>query len=205
MRCAPPATIPGYSRSGITKPAPGKRTTASASTICCCRLRPPTSSATPASTATCGPGKSRQIMCRCGSIWISKRNRDFVGWVERSETHRQADAIDDGFRFALPILQGQLIPSALQPVFQIDQRHGALVVAGVLEVGVVERLDPAFVVAGAVLAERDFGTAMALGRGQEEPARRLMRIARLAAEVKPAQLILRVGVAEIGGGIIEHF
>ena len=31
--------------------------------------RPPTGSRTSASTATCGPGKSRPITCRCGSIW----------------------------------------------------------------------------------------------------------------------------------------
>ena len=43
-----------------------------------------------------------------------------------------------------------LIPPALQPVFQINQRHGALVVAGVLEGIVVERLDPALVGAGAI-------------------------------------------------------
>jgi hypothetical protein len=30
---------------------------------------------------------------------------DFVGWVERSETHQTPAFVGDGFRFALPILR----------------------------------------------------------------------------------------------------
>jgi exodeoxyribonuclease-3 len=74
MRCAPPATMPGSIRSGIIRPAPGRRTTASASIICCCRRSPPTNLATSASTSMCAAGRSRRITCRCGSIWISRRN-----------------------------------------------------------------------------------------------------------------------------------
>ena len=41
-RCARPPTLPASTPSGTTRRAPGRRTTASASTICFCRPRPPT-------------------------------------------------------------------------------------------------------------------------------------------------------------------
>src|SRR2546430_590905 len=52
--------------SGTTRPAPGRRTTASASTISWPHPRPPTGWCRPPSTSTPAAGKSRRIMCRCG-------------------------------------------------------------------------------------------------------------------------------------------
>src|SRR5262249_31044180 len=49
-----------------TRPAPGRRTKASASIICCCRRRPPIGSSPPESTSTCAAGKSRRITFRSG-------------------------------------------------------------------------------------------------------------------------------------------
>ena len=66
---------PAFIRSGTTKRELGRKTTASASITCCCRLRPPTGSATSASIATFGRGRSRPTTCRSGSILISRENR----------------------------------------------------------------------------------------------------------------------------------
>ncbi len=54
----------GSTRSGTIRPAPGRRTGASASTTCCCRRRPPTGSPAPASTSTSAPGSGRPTTCR---------------------------------------------------------------------------------------------------------------------------------------------
>src|SRR6516225_7445977 len=47
----------------------------------------------------------------------------------------------------------RLISAALEPVFEINERQRAFVVARALESAVVNRLDPSFVSAGAVAAE----------------------------------------------------
>src|SRR4029077_5952902 len=163
MRCARPATIPGCSRSGIIKPAPGKRITASASIIFCCQPLPQTGSALPGSIVTSAPGRSRPTTFRCGSIWRARRN---------SQSFRP-----------------RLIPPAFEPIFQINERECAFVVAGALERAIIYRLDPWFVGAGAVASEREphqtacglarhdlsleqeitkrnFGATMGLGRGK---------------------------------------
>ena len=67
---APFPISPGSTPSGIIRPEPGRRITASGSTTCCCRHRPATGCATPASTVTSGDGKRRQITFRCGLTWI---------------------------------------------------------------------------------------------------------------------------------------
>ena len=50
--------------SGTTRPAPGRRTTASASTTSFCRRRRPTDFRPPRSTSACAPGKSLRITYR---------------------------------------------------------------------------------------------------------------------------------------------
>ena len=57
---------PASTRSGTTRPAAGRRTTASASTTCS-RRKPPTASSRPRSTASRAAGRSRPTTCRCGS------------------------------------------------------------------------------------------------------------------------------------------
>src|SRR5579883_1757442 len=54
-------------------------------------------------------------------------------------------------------------------------------------------------------AERGFGAALPFVRGKLEPARRLVHVARLAIEVKLAELVLGIGVAEIARRVAEHF
>src|SRR5215813_4006375 len=66
MRSGPEARGRALTRSGTTRPAPGRRTRASASIICCCRRRPPIGSSPPESTSTCAAGKSRRITFRSG-------------------------------------------------------------------------------------------------------------------------------------------
>src|SRR5258708_26281780 len=61
-------TVPVLTLFGTTRRAPGRRTTASASTISCCRRKPPTGYSSPASTSTCAAGKSRPTTCRYGPI-----------------------------------------------------------------------------------------------------------------------------------------
>src|SRR5215471_6767743 len=115
----------------------------------------------------------------------------------------------------------KLIVATLEPIFEIDERHGAFVIARTLERAVVDGLHPGFVGAGTVAAENephqparrlprhdlplekhvaqgDLSAALALGRGQLEPARCLMRVAWRRGEVEATELVLRVGVAEIG-------
>ena len=65
----------GSTRSGTIRPALGRRTMGSASTICCCRPRPPIGSSVPASTSMCVAGRSRRTMSRFGSISGSKDGR----------------------------------------------------------------------------------------------------------------------------------
>src|SRR5215467_10765564 len=121
----------------------------------------------------------------------------------------------------------KLIVAALEPIFEIDERRGAFVIARTLERAVIDRLHPGFVGAGAVAAENephqparrlprhdlslekhvaqgDLGATLALGRGQLEPARCLMRVAWCRGEVETTEFVLRVGVAEIGRGVAEH-
>ena len=68
-RCAPAIPAPASTRSGTTRPAPGRRTTASASTTSWLRRKRPTASSRPASTSSPAPGRSPPITCRCGSSW----------------------------------------------------------------------------------------------------------------------------------------
>ena len=58
---------PGLSRSGITRPAPGRRTTASASITCSCRRRPPTGWSGSRCTRRRAAGTSRRTTCRSRS------------------------------------------------------------------------------------------------------------------------------------------
>ena len=68
-----PSRARASTRSGTIRPAPSRRTTASASITCCCRRRPPIASSPPASIASPAPGKSHRITCRHGSSSTSKR------------------------------------------------------------------------------------------------------------------------------------
>src|SRR6202034_3815929 len=181
MRSAPPPTSPASTLSGTIRPAPGRRTTASASTTCCCRRKPPTALPTSASTAMCTPGKSRPTTCRYGSIWRSSRQPSYklLAWPKAGREHAAC-----------------LFAATLEPVFQIDQGQRPLVIVGVTEGVVVERLDPSVFGAGAIAAERQphqaarrlprrmltleqhvaqhgLGAAIALGRGELKPPRRL--------------------------------
>ena len=74
---APSPIQPMSSPSGTTRPAPGRRTTASASTTCCFRPKPPTASSRRRWRSTCGPGKSRRTTFRSRSNWLSPRLREF--------------------------------------------------------------------------------------------------------------------------------
>ncbi len=58
---------PAATPSGTTRPAPGRRTTASASTICCSRPRPPTASSPAASTSRSAAARSLPTTCPSGS------------------------------------------------------------------------------------------------------------------------------------------
>src|SRR6185312_9609062 len=70
-------------------------------------------------TPACGMdgGDERCVLFGCRSdddvaqlMWPRVRKSQFVGWVERSETHRLSPGFCfDGFRFALPILQEPLL------------------------------------------------------------------------------------------------
>src|SRR6516225_1764024 len=71
MRSGPEARGRALTRSGTTRPAPGRRTRASVSIICCCRRRPPIGSSPPESTSTCAAGRSRRITFRSGPISTS--------------------------------------------------------------------------------------------------------------------------------------
>ena len=49
----------------------------------------------------------------------------------------------------------RLLPATLEPILQIDERHGPFVLARAVERIVVERLDPGLLGAGAILAQRE--------------------------------------------------
>src|SRR6266852_5795402 len=68
MRSGREAMARAPTRSGTTRPAPGRKTTVFASTTCCCRRRRPTGWSPPASTSMCAVGKSRPITFRSGRI-----------------------------------------------------------------------------------------------------------------------------------------
>src|SRR5262245_42344839 len=61
-----------------------------------------------------------------------------------------------GFRFAHPGDKGaELIPTALDPALEIDQRERALVVGGLLERHIIEIADPRLFGGGAVARQRE--------------------------------------------------
>ena len=140
-------------------------------------------------------------------------------WVDLDDRREVAQRSMDTLRAMLRRWQPN--PAARSSSFEIDQRHGAFVVAGAAEGVVIERIDPVFVGAGTVAAERKphqaacrlpwhvltaeqdiaqrrFGAALAFGSREQEPARRFVHVAGVAVEIKPAKFILRVGIAEIG-------
>src|SRR3984885_1521389 len=131
-RCAPSPTRPASTRSGIIRPAPGRKTTACASITCCYRRRPATGSSTPESTVTCGPGKNRRTTCRSGSISICTRRKTAIG-----------DRIS-----GLPAPKSVL--AALHPVLEHLQRHRAVILGCLADRLVVTVLDPGFVGGGAI-------------------------------------------------------
>src|SRR5262245_14610742 len=103
-----------------------------------------------------------------------------------------------GWTSILRPLISRLLAAALEPTFQINQRHRPFVVVGAAEGVVVKRLDPTIFATGTVAAERQphqaacglpghvlaleehvaqnrLGAAIALGRGELKPACRLAR------------------------------
>src|SRR3984885_6309048 len=164
----------------------------------------------PVSTVMYGPGKSRPITCRYGSIWIWRRP-DFAS------SRRQAD-------------EGSVL-AALHPVLEHLERHGAVVVRRLADRLAVAVLDPGLVRGRAVarqrqphqpaggltrqlvtveqhLAEHGLRLMLALLGGQTKPARAIAEVIARGAgalQIKPGQIVLRIGVAEIRGRVGEHF
>src|SRR5580704_16805210 len=97
MLSAPPATVQAPTRSGIIKPAPGRRTTEFASTICCFPRRPRTGSPRAASTSTFAAGTSRPTTFQSGSIW---RWRGHIGRSRPIPGFRTQGRAQSGLRSA---------------------------------------------------------------------------------------------------------
>src|SRR5712691_10668528 len=102
-RFAPGATRLVSTPFGIIRPAPGRRTTGFASTICCYRRRRPTGSSAPASTSMCAAGRSPPTTCRSGSI--SRCN-------DRSAAKGQTDRSSSALEKAVQNVPGQLVIDA---------------------------------------------------------------------------------------------
>src|ERR1700704_1705456 len=208
-RYARPATRAASTRSGIIRPVLGKRTTASGSTTCFCRRKQPTASQPPASTNMLEAGKNRPITCR--SISTSRPIRR-ESWL----------AVQAGTRPC------NLIPTALQPGFEIGKRERPLVVGRLLERRSVQIGHPFFLRRG-IAREREIHQAardlarqrlaieqrgaqqglslvLAFVGRQLEPACGLPDVLRAALPLDQhaAELVLGVGVAEIGCRIGEQ-
>src|SRR6266849_744053 len=114
--CGRPPMPRGSIRFGTTKPALGRRTRASGSTICCCRPRPPTAWRRSASTSTSAAGKSRPTMCPPGSNLICE---------DQDYSRRPLSAA-----------------GLLDPLLHMDQRHRTLGLARLLQSGGVKVRNP---------------------------------------------------------------
>src|SRR6266540_16345 len=195
MRCARAAINRASTRSGTIRPAPGKRTTAFGSIMCCCRRRPPTGSSALRSTSMYGPGRSRLTTCQWWSIWLS-------------------------------ILRNAAVAA---PVFDVTVRQRSLVHVRLRHGAAIGLADPGIVRARAVLGDREpeqahgglarnplppeqhaaeqgLRAALALVRCQPQPARRLDAVlgGAVAEQVDPAEMILGIGIAEVGRGMAEQ-
>ena len=161
-----------------------------------------------ASIATCALGKSRRTMSRSGPISTLKRR-------ERAPSARS----------------DRSVLAALHPVLEHLQRHGAVVVGRFRDRPVVAFLDPgsrparrcrapasATSARGAAcarqpvaveqhLAEHRLRLMLALLGGKTKPTRAIAEIIPRGVrrlQIEPRQIVLRIGIAEIGRGIGEH-
>src|SRR5258707_10336006 len=162
------------------------------------------------STAMCAAGKSRRTTSRCGSTSIWRRpNKPFGGWAR--------------CRLAQPCGRGSIL-AALHPVLEHLQRHRTVFVGCLGDRLVVALLDPGLVRRGAIarqrqphqpaggltrqlvaveqhLTEHGLCLMLALLGGKAEPARPIAEVVPRRAdapEIEPSQIILRIGIAEIG-------
>src|SRR6266403_3754761 len=159
-----------------------------------------------ASTAMYAAGKNRRTMCRYGLTSTSRRRESQV-----------------------PLKAVSVFP-ALHPVLEHLQGHRAVILGRLGDCPVVAFLDPGLVRSRAVarqgqphqpagglprqlvaveqhLTEQGLRLMLSLLGGKAEPACAITEVIPRRAgapEIKPGQIVLRVGIAEIRRGVREH-
>src|SRR6266481_7859859 len=168
------------------------------------------------SIVMCAPGKNRRTTSRCGSTSTLRwRNKSFAAWARGGWAR---------FRRAQPLCGCGSILAALHPVLEHLQRHRPVFVGCLGDRLAVALLDPGLVRRGAIarqrqphqpaggltrqllaveqhLTEQGLRLMLALLGGKTEPACAIAEIIPRRAdalEIEPGQIVLRIGVAEIG-------